>query len=141
MDVPPMDERVDVTICSFYDRVIRHIQFQTGLSSSNNSASLFGQLRHPLDATWYKKYIFVVSSLSSVMRYKRRRRQEGESGRVAQSIFISPRYFDIVCLASSHTGQRYGNKLRVTINQALITRVRCTRNDEKEICRRWNRSI
>ena len=51
MDVPPMDERVDVIICSFYDRVIRHIQFQTGLSSSANSASLFGQLHHPLDAT------------------------------------------------------------------------------------------
>lgn len=139
MDVPPMDERVDVTICSFYDRVIRHIQFQTGLSSSNNSASLFGQLRHPLDATWYKKYIFVVSSLSSVMRYKRRTRQEGESDRhVAHSIFISPRYIDIVCLASSHTRQRYGNKLRVTINRTLITRIRCTRNDEKEIRRRWS---
>ena len=60
------------------------------------------------------------------MRYKRRTRQEGESDHVAHSIFISPRYLDIVCLASSHTRQRYGNKLYVRINQTLITRIRIT---------------
>lgn len=60
------------------------------------------------------------------MRYKRRTRQEGESDRVAHSTFISPRYFDTVCLASSHARQRYGNKLYVTIKQTLITRIRIT---------------